>query len=76
MMGNWWMGEFKCEGRFQSAAIGTDEWHYPDRSVTITFKRGGNTADQEAEKQGSRMGLSTGNVSGPRGRFHAAHPAQ
>jgi hypothetical protein len=42
-------GQFTHEGWFQGAAIGVDEWHCPDISVTIALEKGGNTADQELE---------------------------
>jgi hypothetical protein len=43
-------------GLFQYAAVGADEWYFPDTLVIITLESGGNTADQEAESWGSRMG--------------------
>jgi hypothetical protein len=43
------MDLFKGEEWFQCAAIGADEWHCLDISVTIALERDGNTAEQEAE---------------------------
>jgi hypothetical protein len=45
----WWMRESKCEGRFQCANIGADEWHCSDMSVTVGLESDGNMTDQEAE---------------------------
>jgi hypothetical protein len=55
MMGNWWMGESKCEGWFYWAPIGADERQCPDVSVTFALERDGNTADSERESRGNRM---------------------